>query len=365
MLAPKTRRNFARIIPFGVIWFLSGVVFFVVEQAAQGRGGQGALTGVDIDLAIFVFGTLALTGVGLLVGVFEVAFLGRALAKRSFPRKIAYKTVFYVLLFGAVTLLTFPIAVSLELDTSLIDLRVWERLGAYLTSLTHLSTSLQLAVALGVSLFYAEVSENIGHGVLINLVTGKYHRPTEETRIFLFSDMNASTSIAEKLGHVRYFELLKEYFADMSDAIVSQSGEVYQYVGDEIVVSWGLQAKGDAAACVRCFFAMKRDLAKRAGWYRETFGVVPTFKAGMHCGSVTTGEIGELKKDIIFTGDVLNATARIQALCAELEVDVLISGQLASHLDLEPEFQFEPLGSRDLRGRDEMVELFTILPHPQ
>jgi adenylate cyclase len=360
MLTPRKKRNIARILPFGAIWFVSGLVFLVVEQAAQSDVGQRPSSGIDIDLGIFIFGTLALTGVGLLVGWIEVAFLGQAFAKKSFPKKIVSKAVCYALLFLAVTLVTFPIAASLELGTNLLDRRVWQRLGLYLTSLPHLSTDLQLAVTLGASLFYAEVSENIGHGVLINLFTGRYHHPTEERRIFMFSDMKASTAIAERLGHVRYFEFLKEYFADVSDAIASHSGDVYQYVGDEIVVSWRLLDGRDAADCIRCLMAMKRDLAKRGEWYRETFGVIPTFKAGLHCGPVTTGEIGVLKKDIIFTGDVLNATARIQALCNELDVDVLISGHLMSHLAPDPEFRVESLGSWELRGREEVVELFTI-----
>ena len=58
---------------------------------------------------------------------------------------------------------------------------------------------------------------------------------------------------------------------------------------------------------------LKNRLKSRTAWYNQKFGVNPDFKAGIHLGEVTTGEIGALKKEIIFTGDVLNTTARIQA----------------------------------------------------
>jgi adenylate cyclase len=261
----------------------------------------------------------------------------------------------------AITVITYPIAASMELRTSIFDRRVWDKLFVFLTSMTHLSNDLQLAVALGISLFYAEISENIGQGILINFFTGKYHRPTEEERIFMFSDMKASTTIAEKLGHIRYFELLKAYYIDLSHAIIKYGGEIYQYVGDEIVVSWKYKDGIDESHCIDCFFAMKDDLGKRQDWYHDHFGVLPDFKVGLHCGKVTTGEIGALKKEIIFTGDVLNATARIQGLCNQYEVDILISDELLNNLRLDSGYQFRSMGKTELKGKIETLELFTVV----
>ena len=360
-LSPKARRNISRIIPFGIIWLVSGLVFLIVEKGAVGDSGHQPSTAIDIDLKIFIFSSLAITGVGLLVGTIEVVYLNNVFAKKSLTKKIVYKLLLYTLMLFVITLITFPIAASLELNTSILDERVWEKLYSYLTSFTHLSTDIQLAVALAVSLFYAEISENIGHGILINFFTGKYHTPKEEKRIFMFLDMKSSTTIAEKLGHIKYFELLREYYSNLSEAIINYSGEIYQYVGDEIVVSWKYKTGTDNNNCIKCFFAMKEDLEKRADWYREKFGLLPTFKAGFHFGNVTTGEIGAIKKEIIFTGDVLNATARIQGLCNSYKVELLISADLLKNMDLDPEFQVRPLGQSELRGRKENIELYTIL----
>ena len=361
MLSPKAKRNILRIIPFGLIWFVSSLIFFIVEKAAMGGLDQHPSTGIEIDFKIFIFGTLANTGVGLLVGAMEILYLDKVFAKKSFTKKILYKTLFYTLIIFVVILIAFPIAVCLELNTNILDKRVWNRLFMFLTSSTHLSTDLQLVVQLGASLFYAEISENIGHGILINFFTGKYHTPTEEKRIFMFSDMKSSTTIAEKLGHIKYFELLREYYNDLSEAIVKYSGEIYQYVGDEIIVSWNYKDGIENNNCIKCFFAMKEDLGKRADWYNEKFGLLPTFKAGFHVGKVTTGEIGALKKEIIFTGDVLNSTARIQGLCNQYKVDLLISGDLMKSLDLDSEFKIKSLGKNELRGKVVNIEVYTMV----
>ena len=173
--------------------------------------------------------------------------------------------------------------------------------------------------------------------------------------------MQSSTTIAEKLGHVKYFEMLAEYYSDLSSSIIQHRGEIYQYIGDEIVVSWKLQNGLLNNNCLKCFFAMKEAIKNQSIKYNSKFGLLPYFKAGFHYGKVTTGEIGVIKKDIIFTGDVLNTTARIQGLCNTYKVDILISGQLLKKMNLDSEFRVEALGEKELRGRDEKVELFTIL----
>ena len=105
---------------------------------------------------------------------------------------------------------------------------------------------------------------------------------------------------------------------------------------------------------------MKAAIRKQASKYNSKFSLLPEFKAGFHFGKVTTGEIGVIKKNIIFTGDVLNTTARIQGLCNIYKVDILISGDLIKELDIHSQFQFKTLGENELRGRDEKIELFTI-----
>ena len=128
-----------------------------------------------------------------------------------------------------------------------------------------------------------------------------------------------------------------------------------------MIISWKLQKGLKNNDCIRCFFAMKESLLDKSAGYMEKYGVSPQFKAGLHSGKVTTGEIGVLKKEIIFTGDVLNATARIEGLCNQYNVDILASDSLAQQLNLDPHYKVESVGKNILRGKDGEFELFTLV----
>ena len=359
-LTPKARRNILRIIPFGVIWLLVDHVFIISNYAAAGSLSAASHEAIQIDAGIYVFASLAVAAVGCLVGVVELLFLNRAFATRSLGAKLVGKTLFYVAFLTGVVVVLYPIAAAMEMGTGLSDARVWERLGAFAVSKESLSTGIQLTASLVASLFYAEISEHMGPNVLTNFLTGRYHTPKEERRVFLFSDMKASTTIAERLGHARYFELLRAYYDTLADAIVDHGGEVYQYIGDEIVVSWPEAAGLRDGNCLRCVLQMKQDLAQQAMWFEAEFGVAPDFKAGLQVGPVTTGEIGALKREIVFTGDVLNQTARIQGLCNEYGVDVLVGDELRTRLATNDAWAFRSLGERVLRGKAQPVALFAL-----
>ncbi|MCP9236293.1 adenylate/guanylate cyclase domain-containing protein [Lewinella sp. JB7] len=360
MLSARVRRNWYRILPFGIIWLLTAATSLLIEWVAYGGTFPSTETAISPNASILAFALLSMLCLGLLVGYVELNHLNKLFTRQSFFRKSVYKFLIYFVFIHLVVLVTYPIAASMEMNTGLLDPRVWTRLWQYLNSLVHLSTALQLGVAITLTIVYAQVSEVIGHVTLLNSLAGTYHRPRVENRIFLFSDMRSSTAIAEALGHQRFFHLLKAYYADLADAVVRHGGEVYLYVGDEMIVSWKLADGLNANNCLRCFFAMREDLRERADWYKATFGVVPKFKAGLHYGSVTTGEIGVVKKHIMFTGDVLNVTSRMQSLCNSVGVDLLVSGPLVEKLPLGSSYVTRSVGCPELRGRREEVELFTV-----
>ncbi|WP_218648154.1 adenylate/guanylate cyclase domain-containing protein [Winogradskyella forsetii] len=346
-----------------MIWLILGWVSLFSQEAVlavalEGNSNQSAV--IRMTPEVLLFASIAIIVVGLLVGTIEVLWLSNLFSKKSLSLKIAYKFGFYTIFLLLVIFISYPIAAAIESQISIFDPIIFNKLSDFVTSLEFASTLVSISFSLFVSLFYSEISENIGHGVLTNFFTGKYHQPIEEKRMFLFSDMKSSTTIAEQLGHIKYFELLKAYYSNFSDAIIRHSGEVYQYVGDEIIISWKYNDGIKNNNCINCFFAMKEALKKRADWYTSTFGVTPTFKAGLHLGEVTAGEIGVLKKEIIFTGDVLNTTARIQGLCNTHHVDILVSKDLINELQLGNEFQIIALGKNELKGKEENLELFTV-----
>ena len=203
-----------------------------------------------------------------------------------------------------------------------------------------------------------EVNDKYGPGVFRDFLLGRYHRPKVEERFFLFLDLRGSTTIAERLGHIEYFDFLGQFIADATDPILARGGQIHQYVGDEIVVSWPAEEGAQHANCVVCFFAIQDAFAMRADAYRDRFGLVPDFKAGVHFGPVTAGEIGVVKKEIVFSGDVLNTTARIQERCNAHGVDLLVSGDALDRLGRD--VTAVPVEQIELRGKAVPVRLFTV-----
>jgi class 3 adenylate cyclase len=188
-----------------------------------------------------------------------------------------------------------------------------------------------------------------------------YTKPFSEVeRIFMFLDIRSSTTIAEELGHIQYFELLNDFFRDIAEPISNNKGQIYQYVGDEVVVSWPLEDGLNNASCLQCFFDIVDIMGELNIKYSKKYAVNPTFKAGMHYGKVSTGTVGTLKKEIIYTGDVLNTASRIEGLCNKHNVDLLLSKDLIDLLPLHTDFQPKQIGEINLRGKSTDIMLFTV-----
>lgn len=236
-------------------------------------------------------------------------------------------------------------------------------LGAVWSRIAHpsmLSTFIIWSIIVIGTQFMSHISDKFGPGVIWKFVTGKYAKPKDEVRIFMFLDIRSSTSIAEKLGNKAYFDLLKNFYADITHDILESRGEIYQYVGDEIVVSWSLKSGAKNLNCLRCFYNIKRTMKRLADRYESRYGVAPQFKAGMHYGPITAGEIGVIKREIVYSGDTLNTASRIQEQCNKHHTDLLISKPLYDLLCQKNKLSAKTLGEIELRGRKEKMMLMEI-----
>ena len=327
-LSPKVKRNFIRILPFGLIWLITGTVILSTETIVTGNQNLNPDASISMSLPVFIFASLASTAVGLLVGLIELVIFEKRFRSYSFLRKVGTKFLIYMTLMMTMIAILFPIASSIEVSTFPWDPEVLEKTANFFNSLIFLNTVIQISFQLILCVLYAAISENLGHHVLSNLFTGKYHQPQKERRVFMFLDMKDSTRIAELLGHNQYFKLLQDYYDIMSDPIINTYGEVYQYIGDEVVITWKEEKGLSNNNCIRCFELIKKNLKGKARKFEKKFDLVPDFKAGIHLGEVTIGEIGALKKEVFYTGDVLNTTSRVQGLCKEYDADLLVTEDL-------------------------------------
>src|SRR5258706_465272 len=172
------------------------------------------------------------------------------------------------------------------------------------------------------------------HGMGLTLSAWAVHlyftsRSSEWVRRWpLVIDIVGSTSLAESMGELRMHQLLTRFFYDIDEAILAHGGEVHAYVGDEVIVTWRLAAKGSERRCLDCFFAIQDSIAEKAASYRREFGLVPNFRAGAHAGPVGISECGDSRRQVAYFGDTMNVAARLQEGCKEVRRALVVSAGL-------------------------------------
>ncbi|MGD9488570.1 MAG: adenylate/guanylate cyclase domain-containing protein [Calditrichaceae bacterium] len=304
---------------------------------------------------------------GIIVGTISFWFamsvfpkLHRRSWRLNFILLLIVRTLFYViLLFGVI--ITFGLAThSLQKNVSVFEILNDPKFLAFLKSGGLLSLLIFVAAASFVINFIRQINRLLGPGMLLKVIAGRYYSPVEEERIFMFLDLRSSTTIAEHLGHVKFNRLLNDFFHDISMPVLETHGEIYQYVGDEVVITWTLKHGLKNMNCLRCFFRVKKEVDSSEAKYLQKYGLVPQFKAGVHYGRVVTSEVGDLKKEIVFSGDVLNTAARIQAECNGLKKDLLVSEELMNRITIIPGYRKTNMGDFLLRGKEHSMALYAV-----
>ncbi len=217
---------------------------------------------------------------------------------------------------------------------------------------------------IGMGVLMLQMSRVVGERTLRDIVLGRYHRSRTEERFFLFVDVIGSTPLAERIGPGAVHRFLGEVFRLASDPIDDHRGEVHQYVGDEIVITWTVAEGRDGARPVACYFAIEQALARAAPEFERAFGAVPRLRAALHAGPVITGEVGGSRRAIVYHGDVMNTTSRIEQATRDLERPFLVSGDALERLaDLEG-YAREDLGPQRLRGRVAAIQVYAVTAKP-
>ncbi len=208
---------------------------------------------------------------------------------------------------------------------------------------------------------YRTLQMKIGEEIFHDLLFGRFNPAKEEERAFLFLDLKSSTTIAERLGHQKYSFFIQDCFRDLHAAVVASGAEIYQYVGDEAVLTWERARAIENHNCLRAFFLYQEDLKQRSDYYRERYGEVPIFKAGLNLGKVMTAEVGVIKRDIAYHSDVLNTAARVQGLSNEKKAPFLVTEHVIEALPKPIPYNIIDKGEVSLRGRDEQVRIYEVL----
>ncbi len=359
MVSKAFRKNLIKfwhsIVFWAIAMFLFGVFRFygiLSQNGIQLRSGYNNSIEPTQVLPLFIIsGAL----IGIMFAVIEILFDRYSSNRIPLGLSILIKTLVHFIAVIAVS--TFII----EVAGYLYGLKLNNELGWWRTDKVFWVFTLYITLASLVLSFIKIATDRFGQGVFLKMLLGKYKKPKEEKRIFMFLDLKSSTTIAETLGHYKYSQLIQDCFYDINDVVPKYDAEIYQYVGDEVVLSWPY-AKGLANKnCVALFFEFQDVLKSKTDYYIQKYGLIPEFKAGLHGGKLMVAEVGIVKKELAFHGDVINTSARIQAECNTHNVGILISEKLKNDLSINENYIVKALGSVLMKGKLEEVGIYTLL----
>ena len=200
----------------------------------------------------------------------------------------------------------------------------------------------------------------IGPRAFLNFFIGRYHTPVEENRFVLFVDIAGSTGLAERLGGIAIHRLLDHTFRLLTLSVVDYRGEVLNYVGDEVIVTWRESSGAVDCRPLRCFVAMRDELSRASGQLEREFGAVPRIRGSLHFGPVIVGEIGDVKRAIVFNGDVMNTAARLEGLSRNVDGGFLASRAAMERFNSTPPFAVRDFGRLPIRGRADGIDVVGI-----
>jgi len=298
--------------------------------------------------------------IGFFIGFFELVFSNSKVEKLPYSVLLLFRTIIYFLIaiICVYSLLLIYLKTNGLGSISLADPQKFEEISN-VYFLTNINIIYVLVFTLVASFFW-QLKSFFGKGILFNYLTGKYHKPSIEDRIFMFLDLNDATTLAEKLGSKKYSSFLSDFFHDLDLAFSKTKGQVFQYVGDEVVIIWKPKNGLKNNNCINAYFLAVDILENKKECYLDKYEIIPSFKASLHLGEVTITEIGVSKKEIAYHGDTINTTSRICSSAHMPGKNILISKALHDKLNTDIDVVFDDLDEHSLKGKDEKIHIYSI-----
>lgn len=350
------RQSLQIVITDIIVWVLAMMVFMVLRFFPTHENPLEATTRtVDFGFTLRL-GILAGLILGVTYGIVDVFLDRRWLRRRSFGSILLIKGIIHLLIIIAAILVVRVVAydkMGIELTRELIQ-----------TSLINPGMIIILCYTTLISFglnFSRQINLKFGPGNLTKFLSGKFHHPKEERRIFMFLDMRDSTAIAENLGHLKFSQLVQDCFSDLT-VVVNRLTEVYQYVGDEAILYWEVDKGLNHCNCLMAFYDYMAQLKDREQYYLKEYGVTPEFKAGINIGQVIVTEVGDIKRDLAFLGDTMNTAARIEGQCNIFQKDLLISEALHQQLPECRLLKRTFIATLELEGKKQSIGIYSVEP---
>jgi class 3 adenylate cyclase len=160
-------------------------------------------------------------------------------------------------------------------------------------------------------------------------------------RTILFTDVEGSTALTQRLGDARARELLRQHERIVREALKSHGGAEVKTMGDGFMASFS-----SASKALECAIAMQRAFAERNESAEEPIRV----RIGLNAGE-------PIAEDEDLFGTAVNLAARI---CGHAEAGQILAPIVVRELAAGKQFLFADLGETALRGFEDPVRLFEV-----
>lgn len=339
----RNKRRWQIIKQYGIGWTLAVLFLSIVRGEGTEELGSVQFDSWESIRAAFIMGPIF----GSISGFAQILTEERGYKQISIQRLIILRLAFAILFLITIVLIAYGFY-----GTNIGLIAFAFEPGSFAIYFYIVSVDIFMFVLRQVNLF-------LGEGNLGKLLLGKFYTPREEERIFMFLDLQSSTTHAEKLGHIKYSMMIQDCFNDLG-VVVENEAEIYQYVGDEVILTWNLQDGLKNQNCISAYFNFINELSNKQDYYLQKYHCKPFFKAGINAGPVTITEVGKFKKEIAYHGDAINIASRIQSKCNDFNQGLLISEYLKDKLS-NGSFKFDKIGSIALRGKEKEVLIYATL----
>ncbi|MBF0226956.1 MAG: CHASE2 domain-containing protein [Desulfobacterales bacterium] len=183
----------------------------------------------------------------------------------------------------------------------------------------------------------------------------------------LFSDIRNFTAISEKLLPIEVVEMLNEYFTKIYDCVLEEGGIIDKFIGDAVMVLFGVPLKGENHALkgIKCAIKMQEIANKFRFNLKEKFTDknIPEFRIGIgiHTGKAIVGNIGSKERmEYTAIGDSVNIASRIESSTKELGWCIAVSDDCVKSVKAPNVLTIINSKIIEIKGREKKIEVHEV-----
>ncbi|MCH7952588.1 MAG: adenylate/guanylate cyclase domain-containing protein [Chloroflexi bacterium] len=203
-----------------------------------------------------------------------------------------------------------------------------------------------------VNAYWLGDSESILNAVREFLEEGPQRRPSRTEHLgispvtILFTDVEGSTPLTQRLGDAKARELLREHERMVREALKAHGGSEVKTMGDGFMASFS-----SATKALECAIAIQRAFAERNETAEEPIKV----RIGLNAGEPIVEDDPDGRGDLF--GTAVNLAARIAAKAGGGEI---LASNVVRELVAGKEFLFNDRGETELRGFEDPVRVYEV-----